>query len=159
MQERKQTVWFCMHAFVGDSWITKDLTGQVLRAGVRRPSDHPSLFSGLIGHAWGWGKIGLSLSTEERHLSVGKWGRWQRAKRQKRLRRGLSLFCLELGPSTTMKCSLDTQLSTPLWSCTIREKRPLFLPGISTSAWNLDSNSAASTSFICSTCLQITALC
>lgn len=80
-------------------------------------------------------KDGLSLSTEERRLSVGMWRRWQRAKRQQRLSRVLSLFCLDLAAPTTLKRSLDTQPSSTLWSCTIREKRPLFLPGIGTSAW------------------------
>lgn len=62
----------------------------------------------------------------------------------------LVLFCLNLATSTNLKLSLGTQPSPPLWYCTIRGKSPLFLFGISTSAWKPRLYSAAIMGFICS---------
>lgn len=112
---------------LGDLWMTKDWTGEVLGAEVRGLSEHPSLCLGLIGHAWGWGMMDCHFPWR-RGISV--WGRgecWQRAKRQQRLRQVLSLFCLNLAVLTALKCSLDTQPSSLLWSCT-KPKEEAFVP-------------------------------
>lgn len=126
-------VWRSTHMDLqGNIWITKDSNGKVLGAGERGPTDHPSLLSALIGPAWGREKR-WTVTFREGDVSAGERGCCRGPKGRQRLRWGLSLFCLDLAASTSLKCSLDTQPSSSLWSCVTREKRPLFL--LSTSAW------------------------
>lgn len=99
--------------------------------GERARCQHPSLLSGLIDHVWGWGKMARHLP-QRRSTPALESELWQAAKWQQEFRQGL--FSLNSGVPITPGSLFDTQLSSLLWSRQNPVARPLFPPGISTSA-------------------------